>query len=263
MCVGLDRINEAMVTLKFDYMICSQIDHTYIISPYSVKDFEYLFDEFNINKQNFTILDDDYFGQYYDLSRWSHDNWYKQQAFKLCALDYFDSEYFLIQDCDLILLKPYSIWNSGKLNFKAEQIWNDHHLVYAGMVKEIIGLDRKIPYSLVNELMPYGKSDWQGLKEHIENVHGKNFLDAIADVRPFDETKWFSEYELLGIWKTNQSQAWTYFSNSSQPPIYTWDDFYTIDWKKCNNVKFHVQPLKFMNIEEAHKVMEYLTNVIS
>ena len=263
MCVGSNRINEAMATLKFDYQIHPQLDKTYIISPYSAEEFDDLFDEFNINAQNFTILDDDYFGRYYDISSWEHDNWYKQQAFKLCALDSIDSEYFLIQDCDLILLKPYSIFVSGKLNFKAESLWNDHHMVYADMVKQIIGLDRRIPHSLVNELMPYKKSDWQALKEHIENVHGTNFLDAIASVKAFDETKWFSEYELLGIWKTNQSTLWTYFSNSSQPVIKTWDDFYKINWAEHTSVKFHAPPLKHMDKEEAHKVIGFLNNVIN
>lgn len=263
MCVGPNRINETMATLKFDSQIYPQLDHTYIISPYSTEEFNNLFHEFNINTQNFTILDDEYFSQYYDISRWSHDNWYKQQAFKLCALDHIDSEYFLIQDCDLILVKPYSVFVSGRLNFKAEPLWNEYHTVYANMIKQIIGLDRKIPYSLVNELMPYKKSDWQALKEHIENAHDKNFLNAIADIRPFDDTKWFSEYELLGIWKTNQNSSWTYFSNISQPPVNNWDDFYNLDWAKYSAVKFHARPLKFMNKEEAHRVIGFLNDVIN
>lgn len=264
MCVGPSRLNEAIATLSFDYQIRPHLDKTYIISPYSTQEFNSLFDEFGIDNQQFDILGDDYFSNYYDISRWSQDNWYKQQAFKLCALDHFDSEYFLIQDCDLILLNPYNIFvDQIYLNLKAEPLWNDYHTVYADMVKQIIGLDRKIPYSLVNELMPYKKSDWQALKEHIENTHGKNFLNAIADIRPFDETKWFSEYELLGIWKTNQSILWTYFSNISQPTVNDWDEFFNIDWKNYGAVKFHARPLKFMNKQEAQKIIGFLKDVIS
>ena len=108
MCVGPDRINESIATLLFDYKIYPRIDKTYIISPHTKQEFTSLFDEFAINSSSIEVLPENYFDSYYDLTRWSHDNWYKQQAFKLCALDHFDSEYFLIQDCDLILLKPYS-----------------------------------------------------------------------------------------------------------------------------------------------------------
>lgn len=261
MCVGPDRIIEAMATLSFDHRIFPQLDRTIIISPYTQQDFYTLFQEFNINSTKFTILPDTYFDQYYDLSRWSYSNWYKQQAFKLCALDHFDSEYFLIQDCDLILLKPYAIFNSGYLNYKAEPLWNEHQKVYADAVKMIIGLDRKIPYSLVNELMPYKKSDWQSLKEHIENVHQASFLDAVPNVRAFDETNWFSEYELLGIWKTNQSVLWTYFSNPSQPKIDSWEDFYTVNWARFSSVKFHAPPLKHMSQQEARDLIKFLRDI--
>jgi hypothetical protein len=261
MCIGKNRINEAMATLSFDYRIFPQLDHTYIFSPHPQSEFQTLFNEFNINSQHFTILPDTYFDRYYDLSQWTYSNWYKQQAFKLCALDHFDSDYFLIQDCDLILLKPYTIFNSGKLNFKAELLWNDHQTIYADMVKMIIGLDRKIPFSLVNELLPYKKTDWQALKEHIENLHQTTFLDAIPNVRSFDETNWFSEYELLGIWKTNQSLLWTYFSNSSQPRIDSWEDFYSINWTNFSSLKFHSPPLKHMSNLEAKDLVKFLRDL--
>jgi Family of unknown function (DUF6492) len=254
MCVGPGRLIETMVTLKFDYQIHPGLDQTYIISPYSEQEFRTLFKEFNINDQLIEILPEDYFDQYYDLSRWAVDNWYKQQAFKLCALDHFDSDYFLIQDCDLILLKPYSVWISGNLNFKAETLWNDYHTVYADMVEKIIGMKRAIPCSLVNELMPYSKQDWLDLKVLIGD-----WINTIPDARAFDSSKWFSEYELLGIYKTNQT-GWQHFVNISQPPIYTWDDFYNTDWTKQSSIKFHARPLKFMNKEQAHKVLEFLND---
>jgi hypothetical protein len=255
MCVGPSRINEAMVTLSFDHRIYPRLDKTYIISPYGGNEFRRLFKEFNINDQNFEILPEDYFDQHYDLSRWKQDNWYKQQAFKLCALDHFDSEYFLIQDSDLVLLKPYSVWSNGNLNFKAEPLWNDHHTVYADMVEKILGLKRAIPYSLVNELMPYSKQDWQALKAIIGD-----WLNVIPNIRVFDDSKWFSEYELLGIYKTNQT-GWCHFVNVSQPPIHTWDDFYNTNWRNQYSIKFHARPLKFMTVEEAHEVIRFLNDV--
>ena len=259
MCVGPDRINESIATLLFDYKIYPRIDKTYIISPYTKQEFTSLFDEFAINSSSIEVLPENYFDSYYDLTRWSHDNWYKQQAFKLCALDHFDSEYFLIQDCDLILLDPYSIWVSGELNFKAEPIWNEHQRVYADMVEALIGLRRVKRCSLVNELMPYRKQDWLDLKQLIEQKNQAEWLDAIPNLRPLDDSKWFSEYELLGIYKMNR-QGWTYFLNPSQPPINSWDDFYNIDWSRQHSVKFHTPPLKHMNKQQVKTMTRYLQN---
>ena len=261
MCVGPSRINETMAVLHFDYRIYPKLDKTYIISPYTEKDFRTLFKEFNINDQNIEILPETYFDNHYDLSCWTIENWYKQQAFKLCALDHFDSEYFLIQDSDIIILKPYTIWSSGNLNFKGEELWCPQAKVYSDAVEEFIGLKRTVPYSWVNEIFPYSKQDWQSLKEFIQQRYKKSWQRAITDFRPFDATRWFSEYELLGIYKTNQSTGWTYFSHASQPPIYTWDDFYNTDWKSYGAVKFHARPLKFMTKEEAHKVVEFLNDI--
>lgn len=257
MCVGPNRLYEAMATLKFDYRIYPRLDRTYIITPYSQDEFFSAMDEFLLSSENFVVVNDGYFEQHYDLSHWIHDNWYKQQAYKLCSLDHFDSECFLLQDADMILLKPYTVWTSGDLNFKAEPLWNDHHKVYAEMVEKIIGMRRAIPYSLVNELMPYSKADWLALKELLGD-----WINLIPDIRPFDETKWFSEYELLGIYKTNQT-GWTYFSCESQPPVNTWDDFYNTNWSLYGSVKFHAEPLKFMDKEQAKQVVKHIYDTIN
>ena len=258
--MGPTRINETLATLSFDYKVYPNLDKTYIISPYSENEFRNLFKEFNINDQCIEILPENYFEQYYDLTQWNHDNWYKQQAFKLCALDHFDSNYFLIQDADIILLKPYSIWISGNLNFKAERLWHEHHSMYADAVKQLTGLDRVLNYSFVSELMPYSKQDWIGLKQVLEERSGVAFLDAIAKLKEFDDTKWFSEYELLGIYKTNQTTGWQYDVVRNQMPITNWDDFYSLDWSKYDAVKFHTRPLKKMSTEEAHKVVGFLND---
>lgn len=259
MCVGPGRLNETMATLSFDYNLFPQCDKTILISPYPQKEFFNLFYEFDINQDNFTIINDDYFDQYYDTSRWA-TNWYKQQILKLCALDHFDSEYFLIQDCDIVLLHPYNMFVDGKLNFKVEPLWNSYQYVYGDMVEKILGIKRIIQGSLVNELMPYAKKDWLELAAHIEKKHDAKFYYAICDVRPFHD-KWFSEYELLGIWKTNQTD-WTYFMNPSQPKIDSWEEFYNFNWKNCPTVKFHSPPLKYMGVKETKRLVKFLRGLV-
>lgn len=262
MCVGPGRLYEAMATLSFDYRILTPITQTIIFTPYDQSMVIDALLEFGIDCSKFVILNDNYFDTKYDISRWTHDNWYKQQAFKLCALDHFSSEQFLIQDADLLLTKNYTTFEDNKPVFKAESLWNDYHKVYADCVEGIIGYRRKIDVSLVNEFMPYLKQDWLELKTFIESKHNKSWLDVIPDYRPFDNTKWFSEYELLGIWKTNHNDYdWNVWI--SQPPINTWDDFYNTNWNLYSAVKFHARPLKFMTADDAKKVIEYIYDTVN
>lgn len=258
--IGPSRINEAAVTLSFDDNLNPKPDVTYIISPYPQHKIDTVFAEFGLDTSNYRLLDDLYFEEYYDLSRYKHNHWYYQQALKFCAIDHFDSDYFLIQDCDQVPLRQFDFFVDGKLNFKAERLWNPYQELYAEMTEKLIGLKRVLDYSLVNELMPYSKADWVELKALIEKRNGCSWLDAIPNLRELGEPKWLSEFEILGIYKTNQPDGWTYYPAISQPAIDSWDDFYAIDWSEHDTVKFLTQPLKYMNIIDAKKVIEYLKN---
>lgn len=260
MCIGPARLYEAMVTLSFDHNHTVKPVSTYFFTPYTQDQISKALDKFGIDLE-YKVYPDTYFLKHYDLSAWVHSNWYYQQALKLCALDHFDSEYFLIQDADLVLLKPYEAFTDNKLNFKAEDLWNEHQQIYGDMVYKITGLSRKIKCSLVNEIMPYTKQDWQGLKRLIEERNCENFLDAIAHTRPLDETKWFSEYELLGIFKINAGNSQCHLQ-ISQPAVNTWEDFYSIKWKNYHTLKFHDKPLKQMSCKDAVQVIKFLSNII-
>jgi hypothetical protein len=255
--IGPGRINEAAVTLSFDNNLNPLPDKTYIISPYPQHKLDSVFNEFGINSAKYTLLDDTYFEERYDLSRWKKDHWYLQQALKLCAIDHFDSDYFLIQDCDQVPLKRFDFFVDGKLNFKVENLWNPYQELYAEMVTQLTGITRTLDYSLVNELMPYSKQDWLTLKQLIETRSSCSWLDAIPNARPFEEIKWFSEFELLGMYKTSLD-GWTYYPAVSQAAINTWEDVYTIDWSKQDTIKFLTQPLKYMNIDSAKNLLNYL-----
>lgn len=214
-------------------------------------------DEFDLDNSNFKVVSDDFFDPCYDLSEWTVDNWYKQQALKLCAIDYFDEDCILIQDADVILLKDYAPFVDGGPNFITEDLWNDYHKVYADCVYDLIGFQRGINYSLVNEILPYLRKDWLELRLHLEKLHKKNWLEVFPNYRKFDNSKWFSEYELLGIWKTNHS-GYHYFGGPSQPPIQCWEDVFSVDWSKHMLMKFNNQPLKFMTKPQAMELVSYL-----
>lgn len=256
--IGPSRINEAAITLSFDHNLHPCPDKTYIISPYPQHYVDRIFLEFDLDPTKYILLDDLYFDQYYDLSRYKHNHWYYQQALKLCAFDHFDSDYFLLQDCDQVPLKTFNFFVNSKLNFKAENLWNPYQKLYAEMVEKLIGLTPVLNYSLVNELMPYAKKDWVDLKNLIEHRNNCYWLDAFPNVRELGEPKWLSEFELLGIYKTNQRTGWTYYTAVPQAAINTWDDFYSINWAEQDTVKFLTQPLKYMSLPDAIKVKEFL-----
>jgi hypothetical protein len=256
--IGPSRINEAAVTLSFDNNLNPLPDKTYIISPYPQHKINEIFAEFQLDSSAYTLLDDLYFEKYYDLSRYKHNHWYYQQALKFCALDHFDSEYFLLQDCDQVPLKRFDFFVDNKLNFKAENLWNPYQELYAEMVEKLTGMKRILNYSLVNELMPYSKQDWNDLKQLIEERNLCFWLDAFPNIRELGEPKWLSEFELLGIYKTNQPTGWTYYTAVPQAAVNSWDDFYAIDWSKQDTIKFLTQPLKYMNIDNAKKIIEYI-----
>jgi len=259
--IGPSRIFESAITLSFDCNLNPLPDKTYIISPYPQHKLDQVFAEFELDSSAYTLIDDLYFEQYYDLSRYKHDHWYYQQALKFCAFDYFDSEYFLLQDCDQVPLRPFDFFIDGKLNFKAENLWNPYQELYAEMVERIIGMKRVLNYSLVNELMPYSKADWNNLKQLIEQRNGCFWLDAFPNSRELGEPKWLSEFEFLGIYKTNQADGWTFYLAVPQPAINTWKDFYNHDWSKQDTIKFLTQPLKYMNLTEAKTVLKYLKSL--
>jgi hypothetical protein len=261
--IGPSRINEAAITLSFDNNLNLVPNKTYIISPYPQHKLDSVFADFKLDPSKYILLDDIYFENYYDLSRYKHDHWYYQQALKLCAFDHFDSDYFLLQDCDQVPLKQFNFFVDDKLNFKAENLWNPYQELYAEMVEKLTGLKRVLNYSLVNELMPYSKQDWNGLKELLEERNQCSWLDAIPNIRELGEPKWFSEFELLGIYKTNQPSGWAYYNAVPQPAINTWEDFFNHDWTKQDTIKFLTQPLKYMDIASAKLVLAHLKNPLT
>ena len=126
------------------------------------------------------------------------------------------------------------------------------------MIEKLTGLPRVLNYSLVNELMPYSKQDWNELKQLLEERNQCSWLEAIPNIRELGEPKWFSEFELLGIYKTNQTNGWTYYNAIPQPAINTWEDFYAVDWSEQDTVKFLTQPLKYMDIQNSKIVLNHL-----
>ena len=255
MMVGPGRIYEAACSLSFDQNITPAIDHTIVVSPYSWVTLTTTFKSFGINVDSFTFMLDVEAIEKFKLHDWQH-HWYLQQGIKLSLLDNINSDKFLIQDCDVFAIKPYKFFNDHVPCFRVEDLWNDYQLVYAERVEKLIGYKRKIPYSFVTEFMPYTKTDWLACKQHIEDRFAMPWSSAIKSVSDFDDTKWFSEYEMLGIYKTNTSDNYTY-ETDTHPELNTLNDLRNADWSKISTVKFKARPFKYMVSDDAQLVKNY------
>ena len=255
MMVGPGRIYEAACSLSFDQNITPAIDHTIVVSPYSWVTLTTTFKSFGINVDSFTFMLDVEAIEKFKLHDWQH-HWYLQQGIKLSLLDNINSDKFLIQDCDVFAIKPYKFFNDDVPCFRVEDLWNDYQLVYAERVEKLIGYKRKIPYSFVTEFMPYTKTDWLACKQHIEDRFAMSWPAAIKSVSDFDDTKWFSEYEMLGIYKTNTSNNYTY-ETDTHPELNTLNDLRNADWSKISTVKFKARPFKYMIGDDAQLVKNY------
>jgi hypothetical protein len=248
MCVGQGRVYETACVLAFDHNIKAKIDQTLIVTPYNESDLKQWWSTFDIDYSTIKFIAD---SSIQGLHEWRVQNWYLQQAFKLHLLDTVDSDYFLIQDSDVFCIQPYTPFIDSKPCFRVDELWNPYQQVYADGVKQLTGYNRAIPYSFVTELMPYTKTDWLQCKSLIDPWQTK-----ISETRAFDDTHWFSEYELLGIIKTNLSSDYT-ISKDFNIGFSEWGEIETTDWRNIPTVKFRARPLKFMTQDQAHWLIKF------
>jgi hypothetical protein len=255
MMIGAGRIYEAACTLSFDKNLHPTIDQTIIVSPYSFVTLTKEFEHFGVDVSKFKFYHDNEVIDKFNLQAWATNHWYLQQGFKLSLMDSIDSD-FLIQDCDVLALQPYQYILDNDINFRVEDLWNPYQQVYADAIKKLIGFDRAINYSFVTEFMPYKKQDWIACKNQIENFTQSTWQNAITNLAPFDEKKWFSEYELLGIFKTNTDTNYK-LRYDIQPIINNWEDFFRADWSNIETIKFKAQPFKYMGRKSAITIRDF------
>ena len=209
------RIPVTTVSLKFDYNLLG-VSKNIIVSPVNTKDlFRYL-SQYNIDTNRFEHLhDQDLIDCYSEIDHWVFEgdyrnNWLKQQAIKLAALDYVDYSVALIHDPDTWMIQPYQAVDAqGQLCMLALE--NVTEGSYDSVLPSVLGIARQTTHCFVTEFMPVYRQDWRHLKQTLENRHQRHFLDSIIDNVPSTETmdgsanlKWFSEYEFLGNWILTQ-----------------------------------------------------------
>lgn len=250
--IGPGRVNDACCALSFDENLLPIIDQTVIVSPISEQSLLEKFSKFtSIDCSKLVFKKDSEF----NLTGWD-DNWYKQQGLKFSLLDSLDSD-FVIQDADVFYLKPWEFMKDGHPVFRTEDVWNDHHVIYEDAVYKLIGARRLSNESYVTEFMPYLKKDWLKLNQKL----GGDWQTAIKSVKEFDDTKWLSEYELLGIYKSVFDNDNYHYIKDQMPIFQHIEQLDTLDWSDANVVKFKARPLKGMSEEHAHRIVDYFKRI--
>jgi hypothetical protein len=209
------RIPVATVSLKFDYNI-QGVSRNIIVSPVDTEELYKYLRRYGIDTNRFEHLpDQELIDRYPAIDHWVfkndyRNNWLKQQALKLAALDYVDYDVALIHDPDTWMIQPYQpVDSQGRLCMLALE--NVTEGSYDPVLPAVLGMERQTQHCFVTEFMPVYKQDWQALKQQLEQQHARHFLDAIIDNVPETETidgtqqiKWFSEYEFLGNWTASR-----------------------------------------------------------
>ena len=211
------RIPHACISLHFDHML-EGIDRTVISSPVPWNEIKNIFEGHGIDYSKFEYLpDNEIVDQYPEIDNWVFPDdyrgwWLRQQALKLSVLDYLRHDVMLMHDPDTFMTEPYRCYDNGVLNYLI--LPNITHGSYKGVLESVLKIPRQSPHCFITELVPCLKQDWISLKDTLEQLHSRHFLDAIIDNVPGMPTvppwgngnliKWFSEYEFISNWTLSQ-----------------------------------------------------------
>lgn len=210
MFVGNHRLADAVLSLKFDHNILN-INETYIVSPIDINKIQSLFIKYGLDPDNFNYINDRTLEERYPSVRnWLvpgdfRGGWLYQQALKLAAIDYIDSDVILLQDADTFLTVPYNCMLDGMPNLFV--LSHEDHPIYGSeygyykVLENLLGIRYLPENSFVSEFLPVPKQDWINFTSKLN----KDFLQQIFDSIPPDQDNllWFSEYELLGSWMSH------------------------------------------------------------
>tara|TARA_B100001964_G_C14147466_1_gene560372 strand:+ start:113 stop:883 length:771 start_codon:yes stop_codon:yes gene_type:complete len=157
--------------------------------------------------------------------------WLFQQFCKLsiCESILDISEKYLVVDSDLVFCNEYKPYFS-KSDFYAPVTPHELHVPYLHAVNKILGLSPVMienkHVSFVSHQMLFNKSMCNNMLKHIENIHTKNWCEAIIGCLDFNENSNMSEWDLYANYclqmepsksKINNDLVWMHDCNGGIP----------------------------------------------
>lgn len=191
------------------------VDRTCIATPVPQQELWPIFHKYGIDTTNFDYAPDSEIYRFYpQVNNWVFADdyrgfWLRQQAIKLAFLDYLDYDLMIMHDPDCIMINDYHPMVEGNLNYMVLENQR-HSWGYYETIRNALGFERLTNHCFISEFVPVLKQDVTALKQHLEQRHQSNWLDAIIDNCPGEPTvppwgrgemiRWLSEYELIGNW---------------------------------------------------------------
>lgn len=166
--------------------ILQPITNIYLIAPESV-----LLRQIAHEKHCVFVLEDTVLPKFANNA--NRKGWIKQQYLKLNADTVGTCEHFLVIDADTILIRPQVFVISSK---EILNILHDYWFKRKQMVKIALGFDKFHNVDFTSHHMLICKTKLRALKQHLQNVHGLPWQDALDGLNIPEGS--FSEYELYG-----------------------------------------------------------------
>lgn len=131
--------------------------------------------------------------------RMARRGWYLQQFIKIAAARAAEPDaVVLIWDADTVPLKPLRfIDEAGRvLYYKG----SEHHLPYFKLIRDLLGLERKVDFSFIAQCFPLRVRWLNELCDELEHRYNSAWYEAIISRIDFSQDSGFSEYETMGTY---------------------------------------------------------------
>jgi hypothetical protein len=129
-----------------------------------------------------------------DFTKIKHrPNWIYQMMLKFFQ-NVTELDNYLIIESDTIINTSLDFFKDNKTIFYLGN--NQHHQPYFNFNKNVIGIDKKINYSFISEIMMYDKKNINKLLEYVNCKNKEEFFDIIY--KTVNENSYPADYELYG-----------------------------------------------------------------
>lgn len=146
--------------------------------------------------------------------RMARRGWYLQQFIKIAAARAADpDDVVLIWDADTVPLKPLRfIDEAGRVLYYRG---SEHHLPYFTLIRDLLGLERKVDFSFIAQCFPLRVRWLHELCGELEQRYNSTWYEAIISRIDFSQDSGFSEYETMGTYIAHHHPQEIAFSSAS------------------------------------------------
>lgn len=144
--------------------------------------------------------------------------WYLQQFIKLEALRRANpDDICLLWDSDTVPLRKLQFVRPDGV-LRIYKGW-EYHAPYFAVISELLGMARVVDFSFVAQCLPIRGRWAHEFFDHIEQRHGRSWIDAILSSTDMELESGFSEYEMLGTFLSHRH------ADAIAPMDRPWDRF--------------------------------------